>query len=311
MGITHFDEADREVADVGHLRSTWTYLGDSAGCVDIGASRIQVADGGWSTPAHEHGAGEEIFYVLGGRGIAWQDGATAEIGAGDCILYAPGGGAHTLYGVDGLDVIAFGPNLDEEIIQFPRLNLTRVGGRVVETLPGMVGEIPAQWARESELGPPELGDGPGPRPATIVSLSEVEPLTVERPRIVRTRRNLGRAVGSVRTGLQHSDVAPGKQATAQHCHSAEDEIFVILGGGGVLLLGEEEIPVREGTVVGRPAATGVAHTFRAGEHGLQFLAYGTRDKSDICYYPRSNKIAFRSVHVIARLEQLDYWDGED
>ena len=26
---------------------------------------------------------------------------------------------------------------------------------------------------------------------------------------------------------------------------------------------------------------------------------------------RSNKIAFRGVHVIARLERLDYWDGED
>ena len=29
------------------------------------------------------------------------------------------------------------------------------------------------------------------------------------------------------------------------------------------------------------------------------------------YYPRSGKISFRGVGVIGRLEQVDYWDGED
>jgi len=31
----------------------------------------------------------------------------------------------------------------------------------------------------------------------------------------------------------------------------------------------------------------------------------------ICHYPRSNEIAFGGVGVTARLERLDYWDGED
>jgi uncharacterized cupin superfamily protein len=51
--------------------------------------------------------------------------------------------------------------------------------------------------------------------------------------------------------------------------------------------------------------------FRAGEHGLTYLAYGTREPADVCYYPRSNKILFRGVNLTARLERLDYWDGED
>ena len=29
-----------------------------------------------------------------------------------------------------------------------------------------------------------------------------------------------------------------------------------------------------------------------------------------CYYPRSNKIYYRGVGLIARLEDLDYDDGE-
>jgi uncharacterized cupin superfamily protein len=55
----------------------------------------------------------------------------------------------------------------------------------------------------------------------------------------------------------------------------------------------------------------VAHCFRAGEAGLTLLSYGTRDPGDIVYYPRSDKVNFRGVGLITRLERLDYWDGED
>ena len=128
---------------------------------------------------------------------------------------------------------------------------------------------------------------------------------------MRTRRDLGRAADSITTGLQHVEVAAGKESAPQHCHSVEEEIFVILEGEGSLVLHDEETPVRPGNVVARPPATGVAHMFRAGDHGLTYLAYGTREPSDVCYYPRSNKIAFRGVNVIARLDRLDYWEGED
>lgn len=62
-------------------------------------------------------------------------------------------------------------------------------------------------------------------------------------------------------------------------------------------------------VVSRPPGTRVAHAFVAGPEGLSYLAYGTRDPNDIAYYPRSNKIYFRGVGVMTRLERLDYWEG--
>jgi uncharacterized cupin superfamily protein len=311
VGITHFDEAEREQADLGHLRSTWTGLGDAAGSVTVGVNRIQVADGGWSTPAHQHGHEEEIFYVLGGRGVVWQDGSTAGIAAGDCLVFLPGEGAHTAHGVDGLDLLAFGTRFDDENVAFPRQGQSRVGSRIVETAPGSSGGYPAQWVREAELGPPEVPSELGERLSTVVNVDAVEPSTIERSRVARTRRDLGRAAGSVLAGLQHFDVAPGKESNPLHCHSMEEELFAVLGGDGFLLLGEDEIPVRAGHVVACPAGTGVAHAFRAGEGGLTFLAYGTREPGDICYYPRSNKVAFRGLGVIGRLDQLDYWDGED
>jgi len=43
---------------------------------------------------------------------------------------------------------------------------------------------------------------------------------------------------------------------------------------------------------------------------MTFPAYGTREPNDICYFPRSNKLYFRGVGLIGRLESLSYDDGE-
>jgi uncharacterized cupin superfamily protein len=315
MGIAHFDEAPVHERGIGHIQGRWTMLGAAAGCVKVGVRRIQLPAGGWSTPVHEHGLDEEIFYVLDGSGLSWQAGEVTAIRAGDCIVYLPGCGAHTIHALEPLEFLVFGERHEDESVGFPRLGLSLVGSRAVESLPFLIDGVPIQFVRESELGPPPLPDplpGPdAPRPPTIVNVAEVEAVTVERPRVARARRNLGRAIGSISTGLQHVEVAPGKYSSAQHCHSVEEEIFVILGGDGVLVLGEEETEVRPGHVIARPAGTGVAHVFRAGAGGLTYLAYGMRDPADICFYPRSNKIAIRGLGLVARLERLDYWDGED
>ena len=174
-----------------------------------------------------------------------------------------------------------------------------------------VGEEPSPWEREAAAGAPELTAAPSPRPTTIVNADAVAAETRDGATVARSRRDLATAAGSVRTGLKRVAVQPGKLGVAPHCHSAEEEIFVVLEGSGDLILGEEEHPVRTGHVVARPPATGVAHTFRAGLDGLTYLAYGTRVPNDVCFYPRSGKVYFQGVGVIGRIEQLDYWDGED
>lgn len=310
MGITHFDEAPSRDYALGHLRGRWTMLGNAAGCDAVGVRRIQLPAGGWSTPVHDHGRAEEIFYVLSGTGVSWHAGATAPIGAGDCILYHPRAGGHTLCADTGLDVLAFGHREFDESLQLPRLGLSMLGRSGVESIPPPADGTPLQHIREAELGPPDLGP-PRRRPGTIVNLADVEANRVEHGRVARVRRNLGRAVASKRAGLQHVVVDPGRYSTAQHCHSLEEEIFVILSGAGGLVLDDEEIPVGPGHVVARPPGTGVAHVFRA-ESELTYLAYGTREPGDMCFYPRSNKIAFRGLGVMGRIELItDYWEGED
>jgi len=50
--------------------------------------------------------------------------------------------------------------------------------------------------------------------------------------------------------------------------------------------------------------------FEAGTDGLTMLIYGTRKPNDMAWYPRSNKIFFRGLGVVVRVEPLDYSDGE-
>lgn len=68
--------------------------------------------------------------------------------------------------------------------------------------------------------------------------------------------------------------------------------------------------LRPGHVVARPPATRISHMFRGGPGGMTLLVYGTKDPNDMCYYPRSNKIAFRGLGLMGRIEHLDYNDGE-
>ena len=107
--------------------------------------------------------------------------------------------------------------------------------------------------------------------------------------------------------MRHEVIPEGKLNCPPHCHGLEEEFFVVLDGEGTCLLGDEEHPLRRGSIVGRPPSTGVAHAFR-GAHDAAHLR--EEQPNEICYYPRSNKIGFLGVGVIGRIEKLEYWDGE-
>jgi uncharacterized cupin superfamily protein len=307
--LAHWDDVEKVRRDHGHIHGLWTYLGEAAGSRGIGVRRIELAPGKISTPAHVHSDEEEIFFVLAGSGLSWQDGETYEIGPGDCLVHRVRAKAHTLRGgANGLDVLAFGPR--------PRPGTTFLPNqRTAWLLPTWVdagtGDHP--FAREPELDWPP----PSPRPPSIVNLADVE------GEYGGLSKRLGATAGAERTGLNWGSLPASEEGAPPHCHSADEELFVVLDGEGVLELWagpkpgsvpatepQETHPVRRGHVVSRPAGTRISHSFRAGASGLTYLAYGTKEPNDMCYYPRSNKIFFRGLGLIARLEPLDYFDGE-
>jgi uncharacterized cupin superfamily protein len=303
MGITHFDDARRYDLDHGHFHAEWSLLGEAAGCVGIGLRRLSVRPGGWSTPAHEHGREEEIFYVLAGSGVSWQSGKTCELRAGDCVVYHPRRGAHALYAFDdGLDVLAFSPRHHDESVGFPRSSFSLVGRRGVESVDGAAEGYPVQFVREAAVGPPELPD-PSPRPQTVVNVDDVE------PHFGGVARPVGAAAQSLQAGLWHVRLPACASGAPAHCHSAEEELFVVLEGTLELELipspnaarydgaEPERHELRAGHVVSRPPGTRIAHKFVAGPEGAVYLAYGTREPNDIAYYPEDNKVVLRGVGV--------------
>ncbi|HSK16430.1 MAG TPA: cupin domain-containing protein [Gaiellaceae bacterium] len=308
--LAHWDDVEGVRREAGHLAGTWRDLGRAAGTLGAGVKLIDVDPGKWSTPAHSEGAEEEIFFVLRGFGLSWQDGAAYEVRAGDCLFHRPHGKAHTLRaGPDGLGVLAFGQRVAHGNTVLPRAGVAWMEPGYVDVT--VIDGDHHPYRREAAAGEPEVGER-SPRPASIAAVDDVEPTVLDRGGTLLRDRSLGDAVGSVRTGMSHVTIPPGKLGYPPHCHSAEEEIFVVLSGEGTLLLGDEEQPVRAGHVVARPPGTRVAHAFRGGgDEGIEYLAYGTREPNDIAYFPRSGKIFIRGVGAIGRLERLGYWDGEE
>jgi uncharacterized cupin superfamily protein len=299
--IANFTEARAGEFAFGHMKGVWRDLGRATGTRAIGLRRIEVEPGCFSTPAHEHGADEEIFYVLGGSGLLWQEGRTYAIAARDCIVHRPRRGAHTLRAGDsGLDVLVFGQRADVGLTALPRAGTAWSFPRWVELADG---DNP--FAREAAAGAPECAEPESERPPNVVALDDVEPILEGRC------RRLGMAAGAAATGLNHVVLTGGASGAPAHCHSVEEELFVVLEGGGVLELfprGEtkaDEHPLRGGDVVSRPAGTGIAHTLRAGEEGLTYLAYGTRDPSDMCFYPHSGRVSLRGLGIALRSPEID------
>jgi uncharacterized cupin superfamily protein len=300
--LAHWDNVEPVRRESGHLAGAWRDLGGAAGTWSCGLQRIQIDPNKWATPAHAELVEEEIFYVLGGSGIAWMDGEVYEVGPGDCMVYLAAEEAHThKAGPDGLDVLAFGMRAYHAGTLLPRAGMVRLDPAWVDASP----DARHPWEREAAAGEPEVG-GISERPRNIVNIADIEPLAVR----AGLDSDLGRSAGSERTGLCQVTLEPGRKGAPHHCHSAEEEIFVVLEGGGTVYLGGEEAPIRAGHVLGRPPGTGVAHSFRAGDEGMTYLAYGTREVNDIAYYPHSNKVNFRGIKLIGRIERLDYWDGE-
>ena len=318
-GVSHWDDVEAVKRERGHISANWRSLtGESS--VTVGVKRIEIDPGMWATPLHLENSEEEIFYVLGGSGISLQwDGDKTEafdVGTGDCLVHRASEYAHTLQaGADGLDVLAFG----ERHYSMGSAYLPRAGvswGLGVWARTGDPEDHP--WKREMEAGAPEV-PAISPRPSRIVNVAALEPMTWSKRTIHSTWLDFGDAAGSERTGMSRVTTEPDAYMAPPHCHSAEEEIFVVLEGEGELELWPsaryggtlETIPLRAGNTVSRPAGTQRAHAFRGGTAGLTVLAYGTRDPNDIAFYPRSGKVSLRGVGVIGRIEQLDYHDGEE
>lgn len=137
---------------------------------------------------------------------------------------------------------------------------------------------------------------------------------------------LAAPLGARRLGARYIEVPPGKKAWPFHCHHANDELFVILGGTGTLRHGAESYEVSAGDVVVCPCGGAeTAHQLIAGgTEPLRYLAISSMHDPDVMEYPDSGKVtvfagappggdkAVRRLDLTVRTaSRVDYWDGED
>jgi uncharacterized cupin superfamily protein len=310
--LVHWDDVEAVRRPNGEFDAAWQRLGAAAGARGVGVNKVAVAPGKLPTPLHSHGASEELYFVLDGSGLAWQDEHVFEVRPGDCVVHRADEHEHTFRaGPAGLEYLVYGTNHPTEYGWLPRSRAVRLSWPWVE------GRTDNPWDVENQVGPLEFGE-PEDRPDNVVNVDDVE--AEDEDGVVW--KGLGEAGGSQQTGLHWLRLPPGRMGSVPHCHSEDEEVFVVLEGAGTLELWpspvaeargaeREDLPVRAGHVVARPPATKIGHAFRAGPDGMTMLVYGTRKPNDICYYPRSRKIYWRGVGLIARVESLDYMDGEE
>ena len=151
---------------------------------------------------------------------------------------------------------------------------------------------------------------PGERPANVVALDDVE-------EDEDGDRMVAEAAARSSRGSSGRGAGPDAELAIPHCHSAEEEVFVVLEGDGTLELWpsprlaragaeRETHAIRAGDVIARPPGTRVSHFIKAGANGMTCLVYGTREPNDICLLPaleqdRLSRRRSPRPHRVARL----------
>lgn len=307
--LAHWDEVPTEMIATDQLSGKRSRLGKAAGAHQVGLSRYEMEPRTRAMPLHVHGDEEECFVVLRGGGVSIEGDRSYDISAGDLVLYPASGLPHTVIsGAEGIDLLAFSSGSDTHLSWLPRAGAMWAGPHWIPV------DAASPFMREDAAGPIAVPER-GPRPRSIVELATLPGDEQRTGEVGRVVRKAGLATGARRSRLSEIRVDPGRLSAPPHCHSAEEELFVVLEGEGALELlcadGESSsFEVRVGHVVSRLPGTGVAHTFRAGAGGLVLLAFSQVEHADICFLPRSSKLHIPALKTTFRVEALDYWDGE-
>ena len=225
----------------------------AAGSVDVGLNRLRFEPGKRPTPAHDHGAEEEIFYVLAGSGLSWRAGETHEVRAGDCLVYLPGRGrAHADRGrrADGRARVRRARGRPSSP---PAARGRAVGGAVWVDDAVAAGH---PWEREAAAGPLPMPERSRRGRAGSCTATTRPSRSSERPGRSYVSAASARPRARARPACGTSRSRPDSNGWPRHCHAAEEELFVILAGAGTVRIGDEEAPVRAGHVISRPAGTG-------------------------------------------------------
>jgi uncharacterized cupin superfamily protein len=103
----------------------------------------------------------------------------------------------------------------------------------------------------------------------------------------------------------------GKYSCPYHFHHADQEIFVILEGKGMLRTEEGLRIIKKGDTLFFPAGKAGAHQVKNdSEEDLVYLDLKIAQGFDACEYPDTNKINLNGNELFEKGRVVDYFEGE-
>jgi len=126
---------------------------------------------------------------------------------------------------------------------------------------------------------------------------------------------IGPILGANDLGYSYDVVPPGKRSCPFHSHRAEEEMFFIVRGRGLLRYGSQTRAIRAGDVICCPTGgPETAHQIVNDSDGeLAYLSISTMAPVEICEYPDSRKFGLFAEglrHMTRTGEAIDYWVDE-
>lgn len=127
---------------------------------------------------------------------------------------------------------------------------------------------------------------------------------------------IGPLLGAKDLGFSYDVLPPGKTGCPFHSHRAEEEMFFIVSGRGLLRYGSETRALRAGDFICCPTGgPDTAHQIiNDSSEPLAFVSVSTMMPAEVCEYPDSGKIGAyggKDLRQMTRpVQNLDYWDGE-
>jgi mannose-6-phosphate isomerase-like protein (cupin superfamily) len=126
-----------------------------------------------------------------------------------------------------------------------------------------------------------VGKDSGMTDYAIRNLQEIEDSAVKFGLSPQMETHFARKDLSAETlGLSLQRLAPNVRQPFGHRHEFQEEVYVILSGGGRVSLGDEVLDIRPWDAV--RVAPGTVRAFEAGPEGLELLAFGAHtDSGDV------------------------------
>jgi uncharacterized cupin superfamily protein len=159
----------------------------------------------------------------------------------------------------------------------------------------------------------------------IINLDEIELETQKHGDAFEAKLGpIANHLGARKLGYRLVVLPPGKKAWPYHCHHANEEMFLVLEGTGILRYAGAEYSICQGDVICALPGSDTSHQIiNTSDSNLRYLAVSTMEEPDVMEYPDSGKVVVfagsapggdrsrRTFSFIAKQgAAVDYWEDE-